>query len=72
MCIRDSQQALFERMQEMNIAFFLLPKNKVSFLCEDFTLRKAIGKMKHSGFTDMPVITKEGKYVGTINGGRCV
>ena len=53
----------------MNIAFFLLPKNKVSFLCEDFTLRKAIGKMKHSGFTAMPVITKEGKYVGTINGG---
>ena len=53
----------------MNIAFFLLPKNKVSFLCEDFTLRKAIGKMKHSGFTAMPVINKEGKYVGTINGG---
>ncbi len=25
--------------------------------------------MKHSGFTAMPVITKEGKYVGTINGG---
>lgn len=53
----------------MNIAFFLLPKNQVSFLCEDSTLRKAIGKMKHSGFTAMPVITKEGKYVGTINGG---
>ncbi len=50
----------------MNLAFFLIPKNEVSFICENVTLKKAIDKMKRTGFTAMPVITPEGKYAGTV------
>ena len=53
----------------MNIAFFLMPKNCVAFLQDDFTLRQGLEKMRHHHYTAVPVITKDGKYAGTVSEG---
>ncbi len=50
----------------MNVAFFLTPKNSVAYLYTHFTIRQALEKMKHHGYTAIPVITAEGKYAGTV------
>lgn len=53
----------------MNVAYFLTPKNNVAFLYEDFTLRQALEKLKFHGYTAIPVISREGKYLGTVREG---
>jgi len=53
----------------VNIAFFLTPKSEVSFLYSDFTVRQGLEKMKHYGFTAVPVIDREGKYITTVGEG---
>ena len=53
----------------MNIAFFLVPKSDVAFLYDDHTLRQGLEKMKHHGYTAIPVINHEGKYLNTISEG---
>lgn len=53
----------------MNIAFFLVPKSDVAFLYDDHTLRQGLEKMKHHGYTAIPVINREGKYLNTISEG---
>lgn len=53
----------------MNIAFFLIPKREVAFLYEDFSLRQGLEKMKHHGYTAIPVINRDGKYLNTISEG---
>ena len=53
----------------MNIAFFLTPKNEV--VCENIqaTMRQVMEKMEYHGYTAIPLIDKNGKYVGTITEG---
>lgn len=53
----------------MNVAFFLLPKIKVAYLYEDNTLRQGLEKMRHHGYTAIPVITREGEYAGCVSEG---
>ena len=53
----------------MNIAYFLLPKSHVAFLYDDFTFRQGLEKMHHHGYTAIPVINREGKYLGTVSEG---
>ena len=53
----------------MNIAFLLQPKNDTAFLYDDYTLRQGLEKMKHHGYTAIPVIDRDGKYVTTISEG---
>ena len=53
----------------MNIAFFLKPKNEIAYLYDDYTLRQGLEKMKHHGYTAIPVIDREGRYVTTISEG---
>lgn len=53
----------------MNIAYFLIPKSNVAFLYDDFTFRQGLEKMRHHGYTAIPVISREGKYVGTVSEG---
>lgn len=53
----------------MNIAFFLKPKHEVAFLYEDQSLRQGLEKMKHHGYSAIPVITRESKYIGTVSEG---
>lgn len=53
----------------MNIAYFLHPKNTVAFLYDDCTFRQGLEKMRHHGYTAIPVISREGQYIGTISEG---
>ena len=53
----------------MNIAFFLTPKEEVVWIAEDSTLRQALEKMEYHRYTAMPLVSKEGKYTGTITEG---
>ena len=54
----------------MNILFFLKPKADLVFIYEHYTLRQALEKMKHHGYTAIPVIDKAGHYIGDAAGGR--
>ena len=53
----------------MNIAYFLIPKSAVAFLYDDFTFRQGLEKMRYHGYTAIPVITRQGRYVGTVSEG---
>lgn len=53
----------------MNILFFLHPKSEVKFLYGDSTVRQGLEKMKANGYTAIPVISRDGKYIGTVSEG---
>lgn len=53
----------------MNAIFLLKNKGDVAFLYEDFTVRQGLEKMKAHGYTAIPVITRNGDYVGCISEG---
>ena len=53
----------------MNIAYFLIPKSSVAFLYDECTFRQGLEKMRHHGYTAIPVITRDGRYVGTVSEG---
>jgi CBS domain-containing protein len=53
----------------VNIASFLLPKDEVAYLRDDMTLRQGLEKLKRSGFTAIPVIDVEDRYVGVVGEG---
>ncbi len=53
----------------MNVLFFLKPKVSVAYVFSDNTLRQALEKMRFYGYQAIPVIDREGKYVGTVTEG---
>ena len=53
----------------MNIAFFLTPKNNVAFLTIGDSMRQGIEKLRHYGYTALPVIKETGEYAGYISEG---
>lgn len=53
----------------MNVAFLLIPKINVSYLYDDWTLRQALEKMRHSGYTAIPVLSRDGRYRCTVTEG---
>jgi len=50
----------------MNILFFLTPKSEVAYIYDDQTLRQVLEIMEYHRYTAVPVINKQGKYIGTI------
>ena len=53
----------------MNVLFFLTPKSEVAHLHDDWTLRQGIEKLERSGYTAIPMIDREGHYIGTVTEG---
>lgn len=53
----------------MNIAFFLLPKQEVVCLPSNATLRQTLERMERHRYTAVPVLSEDGKYVGTVTEG---
>ena len=53
----------------MNIALFLQPKAEVTYLRENMTLRQGLEIMHRSGYTAVPVVDGQDKYVGTVSEG---
>lgn len=53
----------------MNLLFFLTPKASCVYLYADFTLRQALERMEHSGYTALPILNRSGEYCGTLTEG---
>lgn len=53
----------------MNILFFLTPKAMCSYVDADATFRQAMERMENSGFSALPVLDKNGGYVGVLTEG---
>ncbi len=53
----------------MNVAFFLQPKSMVAYLFSDYTLRKGLARLKESGYTALPVLSRDGKFLGVVSEG---
>lgn len=53
----------------MNILFFLKPKAEVAFVYDYHTLRQAMEIMEYHKYSSIPMINREGKYVGIITEG---
>ncbi len=53
----------------MNILFFLTPKEEVAHVDEDDTLRQVVEKVEHHGYSAIPLLARDGKYIGTITEG---
>jgi CBS domain-containing protein len=47
----------------------LTPKSEVAYIYESFTLRETLEKMEYHRYTAVPMINREGEYVGTITEG---
>lgn len=53
----------------MNILFFLKPKSEVAYIYDYHTLRQALEIMEYHKYSSIPMLNKEGEYVGTITEG---
>lgn len=53
----------------MNILSLLMPKTLVAYIEEDDTIRQGLEKMRAHGYTAIPVLSKDGHYVGTVSEG---
>lgn len=53
----------------MNVIGMLKPKYSTTYLEAEDTLRDGLVIMKKSGYTAVPVIDEEGRYVGTVKEG---
>ena len=53
----------------MNVIMLLKPKPTVQYIYEDNTLRQGLEKMRAHSYTAIPVISQNGKYVGTVSEG---
>lgn len=53
----------------MNILFFLTPKHDVAFVYDHDTLRQALEKMEYHKYSAVPMINRQGRYIGTLTEG---
>lgn len=52
-----------------NILFFLTPKVDVIYTYSDQNVRQALERFKVRGYTALPIIDREGHYIGTLTEG---
>ena len=58
----------------MNILFFLNPKSETAYVYDHGTLRQVLETMEYHKYASIPMLNKEGEYVGrsqreTFSGG---
>ena len=53
----------------MNILFFLSLKSEVAYIHDDESLRQVLEKMEYHKYSAVPIISRQGTYVGTITEG---
>ena len=53
----------------MNILFCLTPKSDVDYVMEDASLFKTLQTMEKRNHSAIPIISKKGRYIGTITSG---
>lgn len=52
-----------------NILFFLKPKVELAYIYDYHTVRQALEIMEHHKYSSVPILSKDGKYVGSITEG---
>ena len=50
----------------MNVMRFVIPKSMVEYVTVDHTVRQGIEKMRYHRYAAIPVIDRDGRYVGTL------
>ena len=53
----------------MNVISLLSPKAQVAYLHEDCTIRQGLEKLRAHQYTALPVLARDGRYVGTVSEG---
>lgn len=53
----------------MNILFFLKPKSEVAYIYDHCTLRQVLESMEYHKYASIPMLNREGEYVGTMTEG---
>ena len=53
----------------MNIMFFLTHKSEVTYLYDDMGLKEGLDRLRASGYHAVPLISREGEYIGTVTEG---
>ena len=53
----------------MNVISLLTPKAQVAYLLDDYTVRQGLEKLRANGYTAIPVLSRDGLYVGTVSEG---
>ena len=53
----------------MKILFLLTPKSEVAYIHDDESLRQVLEKMEYHKYSAVPIISRQGTYVGTITEG---
>ena len=52
-----------------NILFFLKPKVEIAYIYDYHTVRQALEIMEHHKYSSIPILSRDGKYVGSITEG---
>lgn len=53
----------------MNIMLFLTHKSDITYLYDDYTLEEGLEIVRKTSYTAVPLISREGKYIGTVTEG---
>jgi CBS domain-containing protein len=53
----------------VNVISLLTPKAQVTYLYDDYTVRQGLEKLRAHGYTAIPVLSRDGGYVGTVSEG---
>ena len=53
----------------MNIMFFLKPKSEVAHIYDDDTVTQVLERMEYHRYSCIPMLNRQGKYVGSITEG---
>lgn len=54
---------------ETNILKLILPKDKVSFIYSNMSIRQGLEKMRNHGYSAIPVLNEDGTYFGVVSEG---
>lgn len=52
-----------------NILFFLKPKAEIAYIYDYHTVRQALEIMEYHKYSSIPILSRDGKYVGSITEG---
>ncbi|MCI9423442.1 CBS domain-containing protein [Lachnospiraceae bacterium WCA-9-b2] len=53
----------------MNILFFLKPKSELAYIYDYHTVRQALEIMEYHKYSSVPILSKDGRYIGSITEG---
>jgi len=53
----------------MNVLFFLKPKAELAYIYDYHTLRQAMEIMEYHKYSSVPILNRDGKYIGSITEG---